>query len=114
MSVEPQCGEAWLLDEATALPGGMVALIVSGPLYNAARPRRIVVEVVTEQLPAAGALLAPLPSRLAHLGVAVIGEPMTVPLGWFQHHQGEPIAALAADEIDSITNALRALIGCQP
>ena len=114
MSVEPQCGEVWLLDEATVLPGGMVALVVSGTLYNAARPRRIVVEVVAEQLPAAGALLAPLPARLSHLGVAVIGEPMTVPLGWFQHQQGEPIAVLAADEIDPITDALRALIGRQP
>ena len=85
MSVEPQCGEVWLLDEASVLPGGMLALVVSGPLYNATRARRLVVEVVTEVLPAAGALLAPLPQRLAQLGVAVIGEPMTVPLAWFGH-----------------------------
>jgi mRNA-degrading endonuclease toxin of MazEF toxin-antitoxin module len=113
VSVEPQCGEIWLLDEATVLPGGMLALVVSGPLYNAARPRRLVVEVVTEALPAAGALLAPLPQRLAQLGVAVIGEPMTVPLAWFPRG-GEPIATLAEDEINPITDALRALIGRQP
>ncbi len=114
MSVEPQCGEVWLLDEASVLPGGMLALIVSGPAYNAARPRRMVVEVITEALPAAGALLAPLPHRLAHLGVAIIGEPMTVPLTWFPHGDGEPIATLTADEIDPITDALRALIGRRP
>jgi len=114
VSVEPQCGEVWLLDEATVLPGGMLALVVSGPLYNAARPRRLVVEVVTEALPSAGALLAPLPQRLAQLGVAVIGEPMTVPLTWFGHTDGEPIATLIADEIDPITDALRALIGRRP
>lgn len=114
MSAEPQCGEVWLLDEATVLLGGMVALVVSGPLYNAARPRRLIVEVVAEQLPAAGALLAPLPQRLHHLGVAIIGEPMTVPLGWFRHPETEPIATLIADEIDPITDALRALIGRQP
>lgn len=114
MSVEPQCGEVWLLDEATVLPGGMLALVVSGPAYNAARPRRLVVEVVTEALPAAGALLAALPARLTHLGVAVIGEPMTVPLGWFPRADGEPIATLTSDEIDPITDALRALIGRRP
>lgn len=113
MSVESQCGEVWLLDEATILPGGMLALVVSGPAYNAARPRRLVVEVVTEALPAAGALLAPLPPRLAHLGVAVIGEPMTVPVGWFPS-DGEPIATLSAEEIDPVTDALRALIGRRP
>ena len=113
MSVGPQCGEVWLLDEASVLPGGMLALVVSGPLYNAARPRRMVVEVVTEALPAAGALLAPLPDRLAQLGVAVIGEPMTVPVGWFPG-DGEPIATLTADEIDAITDALRSLIGRRP
>ena len=113
MSVAPQCGEVWLLDEATVLPGGMLALVVSGPLYNAARPRRLVVEVVTEALPAAGALLAPLPQRLTQLGVAIIGEPMTVPLNWFPRG-GEPIATLTADEIDPITDALRALIGRRP
>jgi hypothetical protein len=114
VSVEPQCGEVWLLDEATVLPGGMLALVVSGPLYNAARPRRIVAEVVTEALPSAGALLAALPARLAHLGVAVIGEPMTVPVAWFQHTRNEPIVALTADEIDPITDALRSLIGRRP
>jgi hypothetical protein len=92
----------------------MVALVVSGPLYNAARPRRLVAEVVAEQLPAAGALLAPLPARLHHLGVAVIGEPMTVPLGWFRHTETEPIATLTADEFDPIIEALRALIGRRP
>jgi mRNA-degrading endonuclease toxin of MazEF toxin-antitoxin module len=112
VSVEPQCGEIWLLDDASVLPGGMLALVVSGPLYNAARPRRLVVEVVTEALPAAGALLAPLPARLAQLGVAIIGEPMTVPLAWFPG--GEPIATLTAAEIDPITDALRALIGRRP
>jgi hypothetical protein len=30
-------------------------------------------------MPAAGTLLATLPQRLTELGVAVIGEPMTVP-----------------------------------
>lgn len=114
MSVEPQCGEVWLLDDASVLPGGMLALVVSGPLYNAARPRRMVVEVVTEALPAAGALLARMPERLAQLGVAVIGEPMTVPLAWFQHTDGEPIATLTTNEIDPITDALRALIGRRP
>jgi hypothetical protein len=114
VSVEPQCGEVWLLDEATVLPGGMLALVVSGPLYNATRPRRLVVEVVTETLPSAGALLAPLPQRLAQLGIAIIGEPMTVPLAWFGHTASEPIAALTADEIDPITDALRALIGRRP
>ena len=114
MSVEPQCGEVWLLDEASVLPGGMLALVVSGPAYNAARPRRLVVEVVTEALPAAGALLAPMPARLAQLGVAIIGEPMTVPLTWFPRGDGEPIATLTADEIDPITDALRALIGRRP
>jgi mRNA-degrading endonuclease toxin of MazEF toxin-antitoxin module len=114
VSVEPQCGEVWLLDEATVLPGGMLALVVSGPLYNAARPRRLIVEVVTETLPSAGALLAPLPARLAQLGVAIIGEPMTVPLSWFPHPDGEPIATLTADEIDPITDALRTLIGRRP
>jgi len=114
VSVEPQCGEVWLLDEASVLPGGMLALVVSGPLYNAARPRRLVVEVVTEALPAAGALLAPMPARLAQLGVAVIGEPMTVPLAWFRHTDGEPIASLTADEIDPITDTLRSLIGRRP
>ncbi len=62
----------------------------------------------------AGALLAPLPQRLAQLGVAIIGEPMTVPLGWFPRGGGEPIATLTADEIDPITDALRALIGRLP
>ena len=114
MSVQPQCGEVWLLDEASTLPGGMLALVVSGPAYNAARPRRIVVEVVTEALPSAGALLAPLPQRLGQLGVAVIGEPMTVPPAWFPRGDSEPIATLSADEIDSITDALRALIGRRP
>lgn len=113
MSVDPQCGEVWLLDDATVLPGGMLALVVSGPLYNAARPRRMVVEVVTEALPAAGALLARMPDRLAQLGVAVIGEPMTVPVGWFPARD-EPIATLTAAEIDPITDALRALIGRRP
>lgn len=113
MTVDAQCGEVWLLDEATVLPGGMLALVVSGPAYNAARPRRMVVEVVTESLPAAGALLAALPARLANLGVAVIGEPMTVPLSWFPR-DGEPIATLGAEEIDTITDALRALIGRRP
>ena len=114
MTVTPQCGEVWLLDEASVLPGGMVALVVSGPAYNAARPRRIVVEVIAESLPSAGALLAPMPPRLAHLGVAIIGEPMTVPLGWFQHATTEPLATLTSDEIDPITDALRALIGRRP
>ena len=114
MSVEPQCGEVWLLDEASVLPGGMLALVVSGPAYSAARPRRIVVEVIIEALPAAGALLVALPHRLAQLGVAIIGEPMTVPLAWFPHGDDEPIATLTADEIDPITNALRALIGRRP
>jgi mRNA-degrading endonuclease toxin of MazEF toxin-antitoxin module len=104
----------WLLDEATVLPGGMLVLVVSGPLYNAARPRRIVVEVVTEALPSAGALLAPLPQPLAQLGVAIIGEPMTVPLGWFPRADAEPVATLSADEIDPVTDALRALIGRRP
>jgi hypothetical protein len=114
VSVEPQCGQVWLFDEATVLPGGMVALIVSGPLYNAARPRRLIVEVVAAQLPTAGALLAPLPPRLHHLGVVVIGEPMTVPLSWFRHPETEPIATLTADEIDPITDAVRALVGRRP
>ena len=114
MTVDPQCGEVWLLDEASVLPGGMLALVVSGPAYNAVRPRRLVVEVVTEALPTAGALLAPLPHRLAHLGVAILGEPMTVPLAWFPRGDGEPIAILTAAEIDSITDALRALIGRRP
>lgn len=77
------------------------------------RARRLVVEVVTESLPAAGALLAALPRRVTHLRVAVIGEPMTVPIGWFPR-EGEPIAALSAEEIDPITDALRALIGRRP
>ena len=72
-------------------------------------------EVVAEQLPGAGALLAPLPPRLQHLGIAVIGEPMTAPLTWFGHTDTDtdtaPIAVLAPDEIDPITDALRALIG---
>ncbi|MEV6602500.1 hypothetical protein AB0M36_37495 [Actinoplanes sp. NPDC051346] len=114
MTITPQCGEVWLLDEASVLPGGMISLVVSGPAYNAARPRRMVVEVVAENLPSAGALLAAMPARLAHLGVAVIGEPMTVPLVWFQHATNEPLAVLAADEIDPITDALRALIGRRP
>lgn len=114
MSIKPQCGEVWLLDETGVLPGGMLTLVVSGPAYNAARPRRLVVEIVTEALPAAGALLAPLPPRLAHVGVAVIGEPMTVPLGWFPRGGDEPIAALTAAEIDPITSALRLLIGRRP
>lgn len=111
--IEPQCGEVWLLDEASVLPGGMLALVVSGPAFNAARPRRLVVEVVTASLPSAGALLAALPPRLGQLGVAVIGEPMTVPLAWFPAG-GEPIAVLTAAEIDPITDALRALIGRRP
>jgi hypothetical protein len=32
---------------------------------------------------------------------------MTVPVAWFQHTRNEPIVALAADEIDPITDALR-------
>jgi hypothetical protein len=39
---------------------------------------------------------------------------MTVPLSWFPHPDGEPIATLTADEIDPITDALRALIGRRP
>ena len=114
MSADPQCGEIWLLDEATIMPGGMLALVVSGPLYNATRPRRLVVEIVTANLPAAGALLAALPPRLAQVGVALIGEPMTVPLAWFPGDGTEPIATLTAAEIDPVTDALRALIGRRP
>ena len=90
------------------LPGGILALVVSGPAYNTARPRRIVVELVTEALPAAGALLAPLPQRLAQLGVAVIGEPMTVPLAWF------PASATSRSPTSPPTRSTRSPMRCAP
>lgn len=54
-----------------------------------------------------------MPARLAQLGVAIIGEPMTVPLAWFPR-DGEPIATLTGEETDLITDALLALIGRRP
>ena len=75
-------------------------LVVSGEEYNHAQPhRRIVVEVVGQQLAAAGDLLYPLGS----VGVAIIAAPTTIPTNWLT---GEPITVVGDDVMADIAGRI--------
>ncbi|MBB5912029.1 hypothetical protein BJY24_000896 [Nocardia transvalensis] len=77
-----------ILSQDSLIPGGVMYLIVSGEDYNSDQPdRRIVVEVVGPQFPAAGAYLY----QLGRVGAAVLATPTTVPTDWLR---GEPIATV--------------------
>ncbi|RDI41750.1 hypothetical protein [Nocardia mexicana] len=77
-----------ILSQDSLIPGGIMYLIVSGHGYNADQPdRRLVVEVVGPQFPAAGAYLY----DLGTVGAAVLAAPTTLPADWLE---GEPIATV--------------------
>jgi hypothetical protein len=109
VNVEPQCGEVRLLDEATMLPGGMLAW--SCPARSTTPPApgawssKSSPNTCPAPAPCSPTPSAPGPARRRHHR-----EPRTVPLAWFGQTDGEPIATLTA-EIDPITDALRPLIG---
>ena len=92
MSRLPAFGEVWLSPDGTVLPGGMLCLVLSSDLYNTQREQRIVVEVISQQLTAAGGVLI----DLGPIGAAVVDTPIAVSLGWFAGST-EPVATLARE-----------------
>jgi len=102
----PRFGEIWLAPEGSLLLGGMLCLIVSADHVNAEREERIIVEVISETLASAAALLV----SLGAIGSAVIGTPMTVSASWFVGAD-EPIAVLEPQLAAVVGQELRKLIG---